>query len=56
MMFNVPYGSGLVLPKSQILPQEVQDKGENGVHDGAWVLELHKADEGPRQHRRLGPL
>lgn len=40
-------------PRNKILPEQVQDKCQNGVHDCARVLELDKADQRSGEHLRL---
>ena len=42
-----------LVPRSQVSPQYLQHKDQNGMHNRLWIVVLHEADQGPGECLRL---
>ena len=52
----VDYGQNAVLkeqPLGHFVPQQIQGKGQDGMHDGLRMVETHIADQTTRKHLLL---
>jgi hypothetical protein len=38
---------GLSVPGGQVRPQDIQDKDQNGMHDGFRIVVFHEAEQSP---------